>query len=69
MGTGIGAVLRISGKDGYTVKKLIALLLVVAFVSVGIVGCGGDTKPTAGGAKPTSGAPSGGGAGGGAKPG
>jgi hypothetical protein len=28
------------------VKKLIALLLVVAFVCVGTIGCSGDTKPT-----------------------
>ncbi len=35
------------GKDGSTVKKLIALLLVAAFVTIGAVGCGsGDTKPT-----------------------
>ena len=36
-----------SGKDGYTVKKLIALLLVAVFVSTSIVGCGGETKSTA----------------------
>lgn len=35
-----------SGKDGYTVKKLIALMLVVVFLSVSVVGCGGDTKPS-----------------------
>lgn len=28
------------GKDGYTVKKFIALLLVVAFVCANTVGCG-----------------------------
>jgi hypothetical protein len=31
-----------------TVKKLIALLLLAAFVCVGTVGCGGDTKSTSG---------------------
>lgn len=33
-------------KDGYTVKKLIALLVVVVVVSAGIVGCGEPTKAT-----------------------
>jgi hypothetical protein len=51
------------------VKKLIALLLVAVFVSTGIVGCGGDTKPT--GTKPPTAPPGGGGGppGGGAPPG
>jgi hypothetical protein len=55
-----------SGKDGYTVKKLIALLLAVVFVSTSIVGCGGETKSTTGGGAKTGtggGAPPGGGTG------
>ncbi len=32
------------GKDGYTVKKLIALFLAVAFVC-GTIGCGSPTTP------------------------
>jgi hypothetical protein len=49
-------------KDGYTVKKLIALLLVAVFVSVGVVGCGGgDTKPTSKPSTPPAPAPGGGG--------
>lgn len=43
-----------SGKDGYTVKKLIALFLAVVFVSASVVGCGGETKST-GTAKPGAG--------------
>jgi hypothetical protein len=36
-----------TGKDGYTVKKLIALLLVTAFLTAGLAGCGsGETKTT-----------------------
>ena len=42
------------GKDGLTVKKLIALFLVVAFVCASTVGCG-ETKPTATGAPPKAG--------------
>jgi hypothetical protein len=39
--------LEYSGKDGSTVKKLIALLLVAVFITTGIVGCGsGETKAT-----------------------
>jgi hypothetical protein len=34
------------GKDGFTVKKLIALLLVVAFLCVGTVGCTSSTTTT-----------------------
>jgi hypothetical protein len=47
------------GKDGHTVKKLIALLLVVAFVCAGSIGCSPATT-SGGGAKPSgSGAGSG----------
>ncbi len=56
-----------SGKDGYTVKKLIALLLVVAFVCSATVGCGGGTTPAAKPA-PSPGAPGAPGAGGGKTP-
>jgi hypothetical protein len=38
-----------SRKDGHTVKKLIALLLAVAFICAGTVGCG--EKATTGGGK------------------
>jgi hypothetical protein len=56
---GVEKIARAIGKDGLTVKKLIAMLLVVAFVCAGTistVGCG-DTKSTSstGGAKPTGG--------------
>jgi hypothetical protein len=55
-----------TGKDGYTVKKLIALLLVAVFVSTGIVGCGGtETKATP---KTGTGTGTGGGTGGGTTP-
>jgi hypothetical protein len=54
------------GKDGLTVKKLIGLLLVVAFVCASTVGCGDTGKSTnTGGAKQSGG---GGAAPGGAKP-
>jgi hypothetical protein len=46
-----------SGKDGHTVKKLIALFLAVAFVCASTVGCGGATTPAS---KPASPAGSGG---------
>jgi hypothetical protein len=60
--------LEYSGKDGITVKKLIALLLVAVFVSTGIVGCGGgETKSTTKTSTPGTGG-AGGGAPGGAKP-
>jgi hypothetical protein len=60
--------LEYSGKDGYTVKKLIALLLVAVFVTTGIVGCGGgETKTTTKGSTPPAGG--GGAPGGGAPPG
>jgi hypothetical protein len=41
------------GKDGFTVKKLIALMLLAAFICASSIGCG-DTKPTGG--KATGGA-------------
>jgi hypothetical protein len=60
--------LECSGKDGYTVKKLIALLLVAVFVSTSIVGCGGgETKTTTKTSTPPAGGGAGG-AGGGATP-
>ena len=45
---GVEKIAREIGKDGLTVKKLIALLLVVAFVCAGTVGCG-ETKTTTSG--------------------
>jgi hypothetical protein len=43
------------GKDGFTVKKLIALMLVVAFLCVGTVGC--SSSSSSGTSKPTTPAP------------
>jgi hypothetical protein len=63
---GVKASRGLKRKDGHTVKKLMALLLVVAFVCAGTVGCGGSSSPAK--APPTGGAGGAGGAGGGGAP-
>jgi hypothetical protein len=54
MATGLKELNEHTRKDGLTVKKLIALLLVAAFVCSASIGCGDKTTPAA---KPTTAAP------------